>query len=375
MQNTVLVVDPRSVITKNQNTFARHQMYADTLLGQSRGNLNLSVLYFSKCKTPKKEISGSLLLFEAPINPFRTLKTFRLLTKTINMSVNVKLVIAGDPWESLILAKIIRMSLRTKASVQVQVHGDIGNKKWIYANIRNWIRSRIAFLTLKLSDQIRSVSEGQSVELINTYKVSRSLIVTVPVPSFFQENDRLLEPKFRRSGNLGFIGRIQDDRGLSVFIELISKLASIEQEFSVVIAGDGDKRVKLLTSLEALIGKSRIIFFGQVSQHDMAKVWDQVGVLVSTAPSESFGRTLRESLVHGVPVWAVLSSGVRDLMKQVKENEVQIMDLTFTSEHLFQDFNSLLNSTVSPETKKLLREQDNDYVFTLVNSWMTLCTH
>jgi glycosyltransferase involved in cell wall biosynthesis len=178
-----------------------------------------------------------------------------------------------------------------------------------------------------------------------------------------------------RPGNLGFVGRIQDDRGLSLFIELISKLASIEEEFSVVIAGDGDKRVELLTSLEAIIGKSRIIFFGHVSQHEMVKVWDQVGVLVSTAPLESFGRTLREALVHGVPVWAVLSSGVRDLMKQVKENEVQIMDLTFTSEHLFQDFNSLLNSTVSPETKKLLREQDNDYVFTLVNSWMTLCTH
>ena len=333
------------------------------------------VLYFSKCKKPKKEISGSLLLFEAPINPFLALKTFRLLIKTINMSVNVKLVIAGDPWESLILARIIRMSLRTKASVQVQVHGDIGNRKWIEANIRNWIRSRMAFLTLRLADQIRSVSEGQSVELINTYKVSPSLLVIVPVPSFFQENNRFLEPEIRRPGNLGFVGRIQDDRGLSLFIELISKLASIEPEFSVVIAGDGDKREELLASLEAIIGKGRIIFFGQVSQHDMLNVWNQVGILVSTAPSESFGRTLRESLVHGVPVWAVLSSGVRDLMKQVKENEVQIMDLTFTPEHLIQDFNSLLNSNVSPETKKLLRELDNDYVFALINSWTTLCNH
>ena len=375
MQNTVLIVDSRSVITKDQNTFARHQMYADTLLDQSRGNLSLSVLYFSKCKKPKKEISGSLLLFEAPINPFLALRTFRLLIKTINMSVNVKLVIAGDPWESLILARIIRMSLRTKASVQVQVHGDIGNRKWIEANIRNWIRSRMAFLTLRLADQIRSVSEGQSVELINTYKVSPSSLVIVPVPSFFQENNRFLEPEIRRPGNLGFVGRIQDDRGLSLFIELISKLASIEPEFSVVIAGDGDKREELLASLEAIIGKGRIIFFGQVSQHDMLNVWNQVGILVSTAPSESFGRTLRESLVHGVPVWAVLSSGVRDLMKQVKENEVQIMDLTFTPEHLIQDFNSLLNSNVSPETKKLLRELDNDYVFALVNSWTTLCNH
>jgi hypothetical protein len=43
-------------------------------------------------------------------------------------------------------------------------------------------------------------------------------------------------------------------------------------------------------------------------------IWQDIGVLVSTAPSESYGRTIRESLAQGVPVWAFTSTGVTQLM-------------------------------------------------------------
>jgi glycosyltransferase involved in cell wall biosynthesis len=350
-------------------------MYADTLKDQSGGQLSLSILSFSKCRIPSKEISGNLVLYRIPINPIYALITFRKLFKSINEISQVKLLVAGDPWESLILARMVRMGLKAKAKIQVQVHGDIGNRKWIHANVRNWLRSRITFFTLRLADQVRSVSETQSQNLVDTYKVSNSVLVIVPVPSIFPAVDLFKESHVSRPKTLGFVGRIQNDRGLSLFIELISKLASGELDLSLVIVGDGDKREEFLAKLEAIVGTGRVTFLGHLTKEEMLECWKRIGILVSTAPSESFGRTLRESLVNGVPVWAVPSSGVRDLMKQVEGNEVQLMDNSLALDKLIHDYKELLKSTVSPETKKFLRELDHKSVSELMNSWMTLCIH
>ncbi len=42
-------------------------------------------------------------------------------------------------------------------------------------------------------------------------------------------------------------------------------------------------------------------------------LWPRINVLLSTAPYESYGLTIREALLHGVPVVAKTSAGVREL--------------------------------------------------------------
>jgi glycosyltransferase involved in cell wall biosynthesis len=373
MDNTVLIVDPRSVIIGDQNAFARHKIYADTLKKLTNGQLSLSILSFSKCKIPRREISGNLVLYRIPRNPFYAFKVFCTPIKSIMANTQVKLVVAGDPWESLAVARIVRMGLKVNASIQVQVHGDIGNIKWIQANIRNWLRSRITFLTLRFADQIRSVSETQSKNLVDTYKVPRSSLVVIPVPSFFPIADSVEESNFSRPRTIGFVGRIQNDRGLSLFLQLISKLSSEDSDFSVVVAGDGNKRKDFQVQLETIVGKSRLKFLDHLTKKEMVQCWSQIGVLASTAPSESFGRTLRESLVSGVPVWATPSSGVNDLRELVEKHEVQLININLSGAALVQDFKEMLELKVSQKTRTMLRELDNDSLVKLISSWRSLC--
>ena len=375
MEKIVLIVDPRSLIVNDQNTFSRHQIYAEVLGAQSSKEISLAVLYFSKCRIPKKELSGNLVLYHVPRNFFFALFTFPILSRILKRNTQINVLVAGDPWESLFFARVIRYSLRTKASIQVQVHGDIGSKQWIYANVRNWIRSRTAFFTLRLADQIRTVSESQSDGLIDTYKISRQVMSIVPVPSFLNTAGSLMESKISRPNTLGFVGRIQNDRGLTLFVDLVSKLASSGLDFSIVVVGDGNKKKHFLADLEATVGKSRLSYLGYLTRQEMENCWKRIGVLVSLAPTESFGRTMRESLVHGVPVWAGPSAGARDLLRCANGNEVRLMNIDLPLETLVKDYNGLIKSTVSQETKNILIAQDSTYVTDLINSWITLHNH
>ena len=104
----------------------------------------------------------------------------------------------------------------------------------------------------------------------------------------------------------------------------------------------------------------------------MRKAWKKIGVLVSIAPVESYGRVIRESLIAGVPVWATASAGVKDLMDNCKKGEVKLLDLSKSSASLQKDFNSLLKTKVSSDFSKRFIKENNTYSAKLTNSWINV---
>jgi phosphatidylinositol alpha 1,6-mannosyltransferase len=54
-------------------------------------------------------------------------------------------------------------------------------------------------------------------------------------------------------------------------------------------------------------------FTGAVDSARLGEIWPRIKVLLSTAPHESYGLTLREALLHEVPVVAKKSAGAKEL--------------------------------------------------------------
>ena len=106
-----------------------------------------------------------------------------------------------------------------------------------------------------------------------------------------------------------------------------------------------------------------------VSKKNLIKVWKEVGVLVSTEPSESYGRVLRESLLSGVPVWASTSSGVLELKKHWNKDSFQILDLNKPSEELFIQFLNLLDVSVKKSDNQRFIKANNTYSQKIGQSW------
>jgi glycosyltransferase involved in cell wall biosynthesis len=285
-------------------------------------------------------------------------------------NLNVKLLVAGDPWESFWSAYFLSKFLNKKIPIQIQVHGDIADPRWRRINYRNRIRFSLAKLSLSKVSSIRTVTKYQAENLINSFGIKREKIVVVPVPITVASKSVSL--KSERPKTIGLIGRIHQDRGIWEFIRLVRVLNSMSKDFKVLVIGDGPSKDKFLLKLESIIPKNRIIYLGQLPENELRKAWKRIGVLVSMAPVESYGRVLRESLIAGVPVWATVSSGVKDLTDNCKKGEVKLLDLSKSDASLDKDFNSLFKTKISSDFSKSFVKENNTYATKLANSWINI---
>ena len=368
---SVLILDPRGVISAGKNdVIERHSNYGKELAKQNKKmDYRLKVLSAStqQLSTSKNNKTFEILNITKPT--FNSYKFAKNAYKYIESNkLSVKLLVAGDPWESYWSAYFLSRLLNREIPIQIQVHGDIADYGWRRINLKNRIRYLVAKLSLPKASSVRAVTKYQAENLVKAFGVKTEKIVVVPVPINIIGKATAL--KSVRPKTIGLIGRIHKDRGIWEFIRLIRVLNSTSKDFKVVVIGDGPSKHKFLLKLESVISKNRIVYLGQLPESELRKVWKRVGVLVSMAPVESYGRVMRESLIAGVPVWATASIGVKDLLDNCKKGEVKLLDLTKSDASIDKDFMLLLKAKVSSDFSKRFIKENNTYAAKLAKSWI-----
>ena len=374
MKDFVYVVDVRNLILQNQSTLKRHVKYSELLELKSNHRLSFGIIRFRRQESITSGIQDGLQILTFPSNPFTVAKCF-ITNKVSNSHQNLsaKILVAGDPWESSLCAYILKSTFFTMAKVQVQIHGDIGNKTWIHLTFRNFLRSKLAKLTLQFADQLRTVSKKQTENLISKYGVSELKCRVIPVPSLLSTTlDIPFEPH-SSTPTIGFIGRLHSDRGINNFLNLVGKLQSAKLTFSVIVAGDGPERNSFEVNLRKILRPENVKFLGNLNQTEMESVWSQIGILVSTAPTESFGRAIREAIAWGVPVWATPSSGVSDLQSEISQSYVMDLDIALPAMRQAEIFNQLLATKIPLDVRKGIIGADLRALESLISSWLELC--
>ena len=367
---SVLILDPRGNIAfGGKDVIARHEIYAKKLRRQGKtSNLELKVLSAAvSAKSSSKIKNVRVITISKPT--FNSYMFARKVNKFIKINnLNVKLLVAGDPWESYWGAYFLNRFLKKKTPIQIQVHGDIADPRWRRINLRNRIRYSLAKLSLPKASSVRAVTKYQAENLVKAFGIKGERIVVVPVPITVANKSVAL--KSQRPKTMGLIGRIHQDRGIWEFIRLIRILNSSSKDFKVVVIGDGSSKDKFLLKLSSVIPKNRVTYLGQLPETELSKSWKKIGVLVSMAPVESYGRVIRESVIAGVPVWATASAGVKDLMDNCKKGEVKLLDLSKSSASLQKDFKLLLKTKVSSDFSKRFIKENNSYAAKLAKSWI-----
>jgi glycosyltransferase involved in cell wall biosynthesis len=299
---------------------------------------------------------------------FNSYKFAKQCSKAVKVqSMDIKLLVVGDPWESYWSAYFLNKFLKRKIPIQIQVHGDIAHPLWKKINFKNRFRFILAKSSLNKCAVIRCVSHEQKLNLIRAFGMDKRKIVVIPVP--IEVVTKSLVPS-KRPRTIGLIGRIHEDRGIWNFVELVKNLSKLDANFKILIAGDGPARDKFIHQLESVIAKNRIKYLGQISQGKLRSSWKSIGVLVSMAPVESYGRALRESLLAGVPVWATASSGLVDLLDSAEPGTVKVLDLEKNESNLHKEFESLLRVKVGPKFRDWFIKENNSYSDKLTKSWI-----
>jgi len=365
----VILMDPRgTVLGGGLDVFERIENYGCEI---TRFGYDLKLLVFSsytKTKDFKSTNFDIISLSKPTFNAlFFAIRAKKYLKKK---DLNFKLLIASDPWESFWSAYLLNKICLKRIPIQIQVHGDIANPAWKKISIRNRIRFNLAKLSMNKASGIRTVGSSQARKVSELFKIKKNQISVIPVPII---NLRITSDSFStRPKTLGLIGRIHTDRGIYDFIKLIKSLSVVRDDFSVIIAGDGPNKSYLLEEIKKLLPKSKIRYLGHLSSKELAKVWREIGVLVSTAPTESYGRAMREALVAGVPVWATQSSGVEDLILQANKNAVTILDLKKSNRELSLELDQILKFKVSLDFRKQFIKNNSTYAKLVAKSWVEL---
>ena len=165
---SVLILDPRgNIAVGGKDVIARHEIYAKELRRQGKIS-NLALKVFSAAVSVKSSSSGKNGRVTTISKPtFNSYMFARKVHKFIKLNnLDVKLLVAGDPWESFWSTYFLNKFLNKKIPIQIQVHGDIADPGWRRINLRNRIRFSLAKLSLPKASNIRTVTKYQAENLV-----------------------------------------------------------------------------------------------------------------------------------------------------------------------------------------------------------------
>ena len=318
----------------------------------------------------RSKFMDRFILSKPTLNPI--IFSWRVYRCIRREKIEVSLIIAGDPWESFWASFLLSKLMRRNIPIQMQIHGDIADPLWRKVNWRNKVRFYLAKYSCSKALSIRAVGHNQKNNLIKNLDLSKSKITVIPVP-FSHKVTRNIKPKnTKRPKSIALIGRIHEDRGIWNFIDLVNKLNNASKDFDVIIIGSGHAESEFLTRIKDVIPRQRLKVLGQLSEATIAKMWNKIGVLVSLAPVESYGRVIREAFVSGVPVWVSKSSGALDLISKANSKGIRLLDTNISNQALMREFKLLLGTKSDLNLRNNLVDENNKLSILLVNSWLKL---
>ena len=372
-QSIVVILDPRGNISSGgEDVIQRHNLYANELTNHSK-IYKLIILTSSSEKKLTKNKGNRLEIYQIS-KPTHNPVMFAFKAKKILRKYNfdVKLLVAGDPWESFWSSYFLGKFLGKKTPIQTQVHGDIADPYWKKINLINRARYYLAKVSLPKSTSVRAVSRHQVINLSKNFKIKLSKIDVIPVPIKVPSKSLTVNKVTNRPRTIGLVGRIHEDRGIWDFIRLVKAINSLTNDFKVIVIGTGNQKSSFLKRLKLVISNKRVTYLGQLSEKELNNAWNKIGVLVSIAPVESYGRVMREALLAGVSVWAAPTSGAKDLFKECKSGQIRVLELNDNPKILNQSFVSLLNSKIDLKYRSKFIKENSGYAAKLINSWLSV---
>ena len=284
---------------------------------------------------------------------------------------DIEILVVGDPWSPFCVAFALRILLNWQIPIQVQLHADLFSSEWLEGGLTNKAKTFLALPAMFVCDSIRFVSKGQLSNSVEKYRWVETKSFVSPVSLHLETRvPTRIERSNSNSITLGLLGRIHKDRGLDLLVPLIAPVIKTHPEIQLKIAGEGPYQAELETQIKSAGLSENITFVGHIGELELPRFWLEIDILISLAPSESYGRSIREALVAGVPVWATPSSGVKELQEIAKNSEISLIDLSISPLAQFSLIERMALTTVTDETREEVACENEQGLQALINSWV-----
>lgn len=112
---------------------------------------------------------------------------------------------------------------------------------------------------------------------------------------------------------LGFIGRLDPEKGLADLLQALSMLKQRGKAPRLRVAGSGAEQARLIQQLQQLGLQDQVVFDGWIT--DIRGWLQSIDLLVVPSREETFGLVVLEGMAHGRPVLATSTPGPASLIQ------------------------------------------------------------
>lgn len=347
IENCIILFDFRNRVGKEgTDSFTRHLEYANKLFEISNGEINrLVILQFSNGKIPSEIRREHLTIITSRgYSRFKIPGPGALLKISISRGLLIKMLVIGDGnvtfLSSLIPRIVHNFFTRKNTPLQVQIHHEVV-KRSPRDGILVFLKYFLTKFAIQNANSVRVTTNSHSDQVERVYRCSKDKIVSIPVRINISRSSEGNYP-YPRNRSIGIVGRLHRERDLQISFKVIKILNEVQNNFNVLVIGEGPEEIIFREELTRELGPERVDFLGYLTQEELEKAWLKIGVLLSTARQESFGRTIRESLCHGVPVLAEKSLGSEDASAIAPTGWLSFIKHPLNQAELLEQFTALL---------------------------------
>ncbi|SDT87537.1 glycosyltransferase [Halopseudomonas salegens] len=161
-------------------------------------------------------------------------------------------------------------------------------------------------------------------EYLRLIGVDRQLFVQPTGVEFahFNQPHRLTREHLRQQLGLGItekvlisVSRLGKEKNIKFLLDALAELQkNPEQPVRLVLVGQGDDKAFLQKHAQSLGVADRVVFAGPVKPEDMPAYYQMADLFVFASKSETQGMVILEAMSAGLPVVAIRSSGIDDVI-------------------------------------------------------------
>lgn len=346
-ENCIVLFDFRGRVGKEgSDSFSRHLEYANKLFEISDGEITrLVILQFSN-----DQIMNEMSRDHLSVITSRGLSRFKIPSPGVLLKISklrglsIKMLVIGDGHVTFLMSLIPRMVYKVLSKrnipLQVQIHHEVV-KRSPTDGIVVFLKYLLTKFAIQSANSVRVTTNSHSNQVEKAYGCPKNKLVAVPVRINLSRSTDTTYP-YPRNKSIGIVGRLHRERDLQISFKVIKLLNEVDNNFKVLVLGEGPEENSFREELTRELGPERVAFLGYLTQGDFERAWMKIGVLLSTAREESFGRTIRESLCRGVPVLVEKSLGAQEASAIAPRGWLSFINHPLNQAELFEQFSALL---------------------------------